>query len=283
MAKRGREEDSVAKDHLNEKLVAAAGKGDLALVKHLITSEKANPNAEVSPYSFRGGRTPAAAAAEKGHWDVVSYLMDSAGIDRGVGPQRDIVKAALRVTSSGQQKEAAYGVLAKIIGHGGDMDPYVGDDIRAIHIASRNGDLRAVKMLLAGGSDPSVSCNQGYSPIVYAVKSGQWRVALELATSARFRSDTYVFDFHNVWAAGVPLIAFLVQHAEKGAVKGIINSDALDVLRAVHCLNTSLINKSDKNGYLPIDAATSKTMRDFLIGELGSLPKGAGRPNAQKK
>lgn len=147
--------------HIEFALFAAASRGELSMVKHLLDSTQADPKA-------RNGfdQTPLILAAEGGHTKLIEFLLS---LDVGNSHVADEYGSALRAASAG------YKAIVDLLLNTGRVDPdSKGEQLQtALHIASQHGSGAIVELLLTTGKvEPDSKNEDGATPLALASAKG---------------------------------------------------------------------------------------------------------------
>eukprot|EP00879_Flechtneria_rotunda_P030550 GHRR01033196.1.p1 GENE.GHRR01033196.1~~GHRR01033196.1.p1 ORF type:complete len:179 (+),score=57.94 GHRR01033196.1:141-677(+) len=152
---------------LNELLIWAAARGLLADAIELV-ARGADPATR-----DKQGRRPVHYAAAHGHLDILQFLAT-----KGADPEAECPAARmpLHYAATGKSVE----VLRFLIQHSTWLDMADAADDTALHLASRQGFLEGVKLLLASKAAIGIPNKRGLSPLGEAVAVGDIAIALTL-------------------------------------------------------------------------------------------------------
>jgi ankyrin repeat protein len=127
----------------------AAGKGDLARVRHLLDEDPSlvNRNNEYNSY-YAGCGSPLKNAAAAGHIDVVQLLLDR-GADPNL-PQEEIAPRGGALYAAVYHDH--YAIASLLLAHGANPDQPVESSADPVWIAIRNGNARMLELLAAHGA-----------------------------------------------------------------------------------------------------------------------------------
>ena len=142
--------------------------GNFAEVRRLV--EEKGSNIEKSS---RGGPTPLILAAEKGHVDVVEYLLEQ-GAD--VDKASDGGETPLHSSS----RHCQMAMVKCLVEHGADKDKVNNDGQTPIHLAAEGYQWVTVKYLIDQGADMNKADNEGRTPLHLAVEHDVLEMVLYL-------------------------------------------------------------------------------------------------------
>jgi ankyrin repeat protein len=230
------------------------------------------------------GNTPLHWAAEKGHWDVVKYLVEEKGAD---------VKAADILGRTPLHRAAENGhldVVKYLVEKGADVKTAYKDGRTPLHLAAENRHWDVVKYLVEKGADVKVADNDGSTPLHWAAVNHHWDVVkylVEKGADVKASDNDGSNPLH--WAAANrhwDVVKYLV---EKGAdVKAADNdgntllhwaaeSGNLDVVKYLVEKGAD-VKAADKYGRTPLHWAAIYGNLDvvkYLVGEKGADVKAA--------
>lgn len=129
------------------------------------------------------GDTPLAMAAEGGHLDILSALIDAGGIV-DAGPE-GAEFSALALATVGEHLE----VVEKLIEAGADVDRQDGDGVTALLIGSQKGNVDTVQILLDKGADVNLQSNDGLTALMAASEHEDTGIVEMLRSAGAIDSD----------------------------------------------------------------------------------------------
>ncbi|MBN1272563.1 MAG: ankyrin repeat domain-containing protein [Candidatus Aminicenantes bacterium] len=169
-------------------------KGDLSQVKKIVSSSPDQAHAKLE-----NGKTPLHVAAEKGHRDIVIYLIDQKS---DINAQDQLGNTPLLSAVFQRQKETAKILLEKgadvniknkenmpvivaamftglpdmiepILDNGQDVNERFQTGITLLHAATALGNKEMVELLLSRGADIEATMENGVTPLYFAVSMGK--------------------------------------------------------------------------------------------------------------
>ena len=129
-------------------------------------------------------------------------------------------------------------VLRVVIAHGGDMNAATKDNITALMLASRTGNVDAINVLLATGADPNITDVDGYTCFHDAVDAGCNKETL----TAIMNHGT---NIHAANKKGVTPLMAAVWKGNVDAIKVLLNAGA-DLKDCDTCLHRAIRSRCSK-------------------------------------
>jgi ankyrin repeat protein len=155
---------------LENALVSAARKGNLARVRELL-AQGANPNGHIEGADYR--RTPLGEAAKNGSPEILKALLDAgAEVDKPTleFPARSITP--LMLAAKAGHPEAVSALLKAGANVGARDTELVGGGATPLHYGARTGNPEVLKLLIAAGADVSARDTDKTTPVQSAAAHG---------------------------------------------------------------------------------------------------------------
>lgn len=195
--------DATSLPFLRTPLSYAAEQGHLEVVQLLL----AHGNVEVNSQSFPKMRTPLAYAARYGHLKVVQLLLTQEHVKVDTQSLPDNYTPLFWAADGGHTE-----VIHELVAHGADQTVQIRRGRAPLSAAAEFGHFAAVEALLGHeGIEPDLIIRHGESPLWYASRSGDVRIVKRLLATGRVNPLR-----HSPWQQGMtPLcIAAVCGHLE---------------------------------------------------------------------
>ena len=278
--------DEETKDHQRENLHEAAGAGNLEIIKHLLEQAKFNKDEKDN-----AGATPLIRAAENGHLNVVSYLIqckcdktlknirgNSALQEATERGHLNMVKYLIEKAECDKEEKNTDGYIPLLgaIRNGHfeivkylienakcDIKPKESDGWNPLHIAAGNGQLQILKYLIKLGMDKEAKDYQKCTPLNLAAGNQQFEIVKYLIEvvncDKEAKNSLQSTPLHAAaYYGSLKIVQYLIEHAK-------CNKEAKDIngCTPLHYATTTS-NKLEIIKYLIKQAKCDKEAKDIF-------------------
>lgn len=156
---------------------SAISRGDLKIVKTLLADK--TKKIDLNHKDAETGMTAFLKAAEKGHVNILKYLLERDDIEPNITTSYSGL-SPLHMAALNGHYDTVKLLLTQQGKYKADPNIRTANNITPLHCAAGNGHMPVVKLLIAAGAETSIKFNNCITPLDIAVQSGHHAVSIFL-------------------------------------------------------------------------------------------------------